>query len=119
VRCNVSLTRYLDRMSRAKSSKIVGRRRTGLGWQGQDCRGLLLTAELRWSRAIAGALVFSKDAPDLLWVWRGALCRQRRCSQAQPLPVQAARTWFEGSTAAPGLGARLSDRLRDGWLAKT
>jgi transposase len=34
---------------------------------GQLRRGWVLTAELCWSRALAGALVFSKEAPDLLW----------------------------------------------------
>ena len=26
-----------------------------------------MTAELCWSRVIAGALIFSKEAPDILW----------------------------------------------------
>jgi hypothetical protein len=34
---------------------------------GQTRRGWVVTAELCWSRALAGALVFSKQAPDLLW----------------------------------------------------
>jgi hypothetical protein len=34
---------------------------------GQTRRGWVLTAELGYSRALAGALVFSKQAPDLLW----------------------------------------------------
>ena len=34
---------------------------------GQTRRGWVVTAELCWSRAIAGALVFSKEAPDILW----------------------------------------------------
>ena len=33
---------------------------------GQTRRGWVVTAELGWSRALAGALVFSKQAPDLL-----------------------------------------------------
>jgi hypothetical protein len=33
---------------------------------GQTRRGWFVTAELGWSRALAGALVFSKQAPDLL-----------------------------------------------------
>jgi transposase len=35
--------------------------------QGQTRRGWVVTAELGWSRAAAGALVFSKQLPDLLW----------------------------------------------------
>jgi DNA replication protein DnaC len=34
---------------------------------GQTRRGFIVTAVLGWSRALAGALVFSKQAPDLLW----------------------------------------------------
>jgi len=34
---------------------------------GQTRRGWVVTCELGWSRAGAGALVFSKQAPDLLW----------------------------------------------------
>jgi hypothetical protein len=30
-------------------------------------RGYVVTAELCWSRLIAGALIFSKEAPDILW----------------------------------------------------
>jgi hypothetical protein len=35
--------------------------------RGQQRRGWVVTAELCWSRVIAGALVFSKEAPDILW----------------------------------------------------
>ena len=34
---------------------------------GQTRRGWVVTVELCWSRVIAGALVFSKEAPDILW----------------------------------------------------
>jgi transposase len=34
---------------------------------GQTRRGWVATAELCWSRVIAGALIFSKEAPDILW----------------------------------------------------
>jgi transposase len=34
---------------------------------GQTRRGYVVTAELCWSRGIAGALIFSKEAPDILW----------------------------------------------------
>ena len=46
---------------------------------GQTRRGWVVTTELCWSRVVAGALVFSKEAPDILWglgrcLWRiGAL----------------------------------------------
>ena len=34
---------------------------------GQVRRGYVVTAEVCWSRVIAGCLVFSKEAPDILW----------------------------------------------------
>jgi hypothetical protein len=34
---------------------------------GQTRRGWVVTAELCWSRVIAGALIFAKQAPDILW----------------------------------------------------
>ncbi len=34
---------------------------------GQTRRGWVVTSEVCWSRAIAGTLVFSKEAPDILW----------------------------------------------------
>ncbi len=34
---------------------------------GQTRRGWVVTAELCWSRVLAGALIFSKEAPDILW----------------------------------------------------
>jgi transposase len=35
--------------------------------RGQTRRGYVVTAELCWSRVFAGALIFSKEAPDILW----------------------------------------------------
>jgi transposase len=34
---------------------------------GQHRRGWVVTCEVCWSRAIAGTLVFAKEAPDILW----------------------------------------------------
>jgi hypothetical protein len=34
---------------------------------GQRRRGWVVTSEVCWSRAIAGTLIFSKEAPDILW----------------------------------------------------
>jgi hypothetical protein len=34
---------------------------------GQRRRAWVVTCEVCWSRAIAGTLVFSKEAPDILW----------------------------------------------------
>jgi hypothetical protein len=33
---------------------------------GEHRRGYVVTAELCWSRLVAGALIFSKEAPDIL-----------------------------------------------------
>jgi hypothetical protein len=42
---------------------------------GQTRRGWVVTAELCWSRVVAGALIFSKEAPDILWGVAGCLSR--------------------------------------------
>jgi transposase len=42
---------------------------------GQLRRAWVLTAELCWSRALAGALIFSKEAPDLVWGMGRCLAR--------------------------------------------
>jgi hypothetical protein len=34
---------------------------------GQTRRGWVVTAELCWSRVVAGTVIFSKEAPDILW----------------------------------------------------
>ena len=34
---------------------------------GQQRRGWVVTCEVCWSRVIAGTLIFSKEAPDILW----------------------------------------------------
>jgi transposase len=42
---------------------------------GQLRRGWVVTCEVCWSRAIAGTLIFSKEAPDILWGLRRNLQR--------------------------------------------
>ena len=42
---------------------------------GQLRRGWVVTAELCWSRVLAGALVFSKEWPDIAWGMRRCLRR--------------------------------------------
>jgi transposase len=42
---------------------------------GQTRRGWVVTAELCWSRVVAGALIFSKEAPDILWALGRCLAR--------------------------------------------
>jgi transposase len=43
--------------------------------RGQRRRGWVVTAELCWSRAVAGALIFSKQWPDIAWGMRRCLGR--------------------------------------------
>ena len=42
---------------------------------GQQRRGWVVTCEVCWSRAIAGTLVFCKEAPDILWALGRNLAR--------------------------------------------
>jgi transposase len=42
---------------------------------GQTRRGWVVTAEVCWSRVVAGALIFSKQAPDILWGLERCLAR--------------------------------------------
>ena len=56
---------------------------------GQLRRGWVVTCEVCWSRAVAGTLVFSKEAPDILWAWLGTFsgwgrCRRSWCGIASP-----------------------------------
>jgi transposase len=50
------------------------RREIPVGW-GQTRRGLIVTAELPYSRAFAGALVFSKELADIAWGMNRCLMR--------------------------------------------
>jgi transposase len=61
---------------------------------GQQRRGWVVTAEACWSRAIAGALVFSKEAPDILW----ALARNLQRLGALPQKL----VWDRESAIAGG-----------------
>ena len=65
---------------------------------GQTRRGWVVTAELCWSRVIAGALIFSKEAPDILWGLGRCLCADRGAageaglgSRGRDPPAAAAR----------------------------
>jgi hypothetical protein len=80
---------------------------------GQTRRGWVVTAELCWSRVIAGALIFSKEAPDILWgVGR---CLERIGALPEKL------VWDRESAIGPG--GRPSDefaafcgQLEVGWI---
>jgi transposase len=80
---------------------------------GQLRRGWVVTAELCWSRVIAGSLIFSKEAPDILWGL--GRCLERIGALPQKL------VWDR--EAAIGAGGRPSDefaafcgRLGVGWI---
>jgi hypothetical protein len=80
---------------------------------GQTRRGWVVTAELCWSRVIAGSLIFSKEAPDILW-------GLGRCVEGiGALPQKL--VWDREAAVAPG--GRPSDefaafcgRLGVGWI---
>jgi hypothetical protein len=80
---------------------------------GQLRRGWVVTAELCWSRVIAGALIFSKEVPDILW-------GLGRCvGQIGVLPEKL--VWDrEGSIAGGGRPtsefASFCGQLRVGWV---
>lgn len=80
---------------------------------GQLRRGYVVTVEVCWSRVIAGALVFSKEAPDILWGLGTCL------SQFGVLPEKL--VWDrEGSIAGGGRPtepfAAFCGQLRVGWV---
>jgi transposase len=81
---------------------------------GQTRRGWVVTAELGYSRAIAGALVFSKEAPELLFGMGRCLAR------LGALPEQL--VWDREGAIHAGGGqptdafARFCGELRVGWL---
>jgi transposase len=61
---------------------------------GQQRRGWVVTAEACWSRAITGTLIFSKEAPDILW----ALARNLQRLGALPQKL----VWDRESAIAGG-----------------
>jgi transposase len=80
---------------------------------GQTRRGWVVTAEVCWSRVIAGALVFSKEAPDILWGLSRCL------SRIGALPEKL--VWDREGAIAPGGHptdefAAFCGQLGVGWL---
>ena len=103
---------------------------------GQQRRGWVVTAELYWSRAIAGALIFSKEAPDILWgvarclgrigalpeklVWDRRARSRRPAGRLTSSPRSAVSLVSAGSSWTPAMRrrrARLS--ARTGSCART
>ena len=107
---------------------------------GQLRRGWVVTAEVCWSRVIAGARVFSKQAPDILWGWVGALGGSRAAGEAGVGPRGSHRRWRPAQLRVrrflrpaqyrrdhprarrrPGQASRvrfLSDGLQTAWLSR-
>jgi transposase len=83
-----------------------------VGW-GQSRRGYVVTSQSCWSRAFAGTLIFSKEAPDIL---AGLACNLRR------LGVRAEKLVWDRESAIAGRGkpteAFLSfcGQLQVGWI---
>jgi hypothetical protein len=80
---------------------------------GQLRRGWVVTAELCWSRVIAGSLIFSKEAPDILWGLGRCL------SRIGALPERL--VWDREAAIAPGGRpteefAAFCGRLGVGWI---
>ena len=80
---------------------------------GQTRRGYVVTAELCWSRVIAGALIFSKEAPDILWGLWPLLGADRRAAargwsgiaRARSTPAAAARPTRSPASAGSSASA--------------
>jgi transposase len=80
---------------------------------GQRRRGWVVTCEVCWSRAIAGTLIFSKQAPDILW----GLARNLRRLGALPEKL----VWDRESAIAAGgrpteAFAAFCGQLEVGWV---
>jgi transposase len=97
---------------------------------GQTRRAWVVTAELCWSRVVAGTLVFSKQAPDILWgVGRclgriGALPEKLVWDRRARSPPVAARPTssraFAGSSRSAGSSSMpVTRRPRAHWSART
>jgi hypothetical protein len=81
--------------------------------RGELRRGWVVTAELCWSRVIAGALIFSKEAPDILWGVGRCLGR------IGALPERL--VWDREAAIAPGgrptvVFASFCGQLQLGWI---
>jgi hypothetical protein len=80
---------------------------------GQLRRGYVVTAEVCWSRVIAGALIFSKEAPDILW-------GLGRCLERLGVLPEKLVWDREGSIAGSGRPtepfASFCGQLRVGWV---
>ncbi len=91
---------------------------------GQTRRGWVVTSALGYSRAGAGALIFAKQAPDILWGMGRCLAKLDALPEtvvwdreASGRPAQARRTWRSPSASErvwPASGCNSPPR-RSGW----
>ena len=81
---------------------------------GQQRRGWVVTAELCWSRVIAGALVFSKEAPDILWGVGRCLERIGALPEKLVWDREARDRW--SAAARPTEFAAFCGQLGVGWV---
>jgi hypothetical protein len=80
---------------------------------GQTRRGWVVTCEVCWSRTIAGTLVFSKQAPDILW----GLARNLRLLGALPEKLVWDREAAIGGGGRPTEAfASFCGQLEVGWV---
>ena len=80
---------------------------------GQTRRGWVVTSEVCWSRAIAGTLIFSKQAPDILW----GLARNLRVLGALPEKLVWDREAAIGAGGRPTEAfASFCGQLEVGWV---
>jgi hypothetical protein len=81
---------------------------------GQTPRGFVVTAELSWSRALAGALVFSKQFPDLAYGMRR--CLKRLGALPDRLVWDREGAIHAGGGRPSGEFAPFSGQLAVGWV---
>jgi transposase len=81
---------------------------------GQSRRGWVVTAELGYSRAVAGVLVFSKEAPDLLFGM--SRCLQRLGALPEKLVWDREGAIHAGAGRPTDAFAGFCGELRVGWV---
>ena len=97
----------------AQFDLVEPRREIPVG-HGQTRKGYVVTCELGWSRAAAGALVFSKRFEDLAFgmsycLHHSARCPRRSSGTARERSTTAAATPARTSRRSAVVGARLAD----------
>ena len=80
---------------------------------GQTRRGWVVTAEACWSRAIAGALIFSKEAPDILWA---VACNLQRLGALPQKLVWDRESAIAGGGRPSDAFAGFCGQLGVGWI---